>query len=128
MFELDWKRDLGMPTNTNRLLLPALKESTEGDIIVSLERWFIEQFGPRTLGQLARARALENREVADYAIIFRDATPTHIEAFLEGPIAKREMFFLHLGGGHSIGAPSQDLFVATSTSPEEIVSRIRAVL
>lgn len=130
MFELDWKRDLGVPINSNRLLLPALKESTEGDMIKDLERWFIERFGPFALGQMALARAAENREVADYSVVFRDATPEHLKAFWETPslVQKRQMFVLHLGGGTSLGAPAQDLFVALKCTPEEIVTRIGGVL
>lgn len=130
MFELDWKRDLGTPANTNRLLLDALQESTEGDVIKDLERWFIDKFGPYALGNMTRERALANNEVADYCHVFRDSTPEHTTGFL-GPLAKiarRDCLFVHLGSGRTVGPPSIDLFVATACTSEEIIQRIRSVL
>lgn len=130
MFEIDWKRDLCVPSNTNRLMLPALRESTEADVLVSLERWFVDQFGPRALGTIARQRALENREIADYSIVWRDATPTHIDGFWERGlrIAKRDMLFVHLVSGHAIGTPSLDVIVPPGASAEDVVNLIRGVL
>lgn len=67
LFSLDWKRDMASDV-----------ESTERDHIVSLEKWFIEQFGEHELGKLARERCDERNEMADYITVFRDATPYHL--------------------------------------------------
>ena len=129
MFEIDWKRDLCVPSNTNRLMLPALRESTEADVLVSLEKWFIENFGPRALGDIARTRALENREIADYSIVYRDATPTHVEGFWHNAIAKRDMLFVHLVTGFPIASPnSLNVVVPPGASAEDVVNLIRGVL
>lgn len=80
MFELDWKRDMGNPDEVNRIFLPA-GEQTERDIIVSLEKWFIEQFGEKALGMSARQRCDARNEMADYVTVFRDATAKHLEGF-----------------------------------------------
>lgn len=130
MFELDWKTDRCVPANVNKLLLPALKESTEGDAMKNLEAWFISQFGPRALGTMARTRSLENREVADYAIVFRDATPTHLEGFWGRPlIALRDMLIVHLSGiGRPIGPPALDVIVPPNSTPEDVVNLIRGAL
>jgi len=81
MFDMDLKRDFARPRETDKLMLEAISESTESDIIVSLEKWFIETFGEAQLGRMALKRALEVRENFDHTIVFRDATQRHLEAF-----------------------------------------------
>ncbi len=94
MMELDMKRDLGSPRNTNRLVTEAVKESTEQDLIVSLEKWHIETFGEHHLGQLAFKRAMDNRANYEYSYVFRDATVKHLDAFKS--LAPRDMYRMHL--------------------------------
>lgn len=94
MLELDMKRDLGSPSSTNRLVIECVNESTEQDLINSLERWFINQFGDNRLGQLGYLRALENRAISDYTIVFRDATDAHMRAF--AVIAQRDKCVMRL--------------------------------
>jgi hypothetical protein len=95
MLGLDMKRDLGDFSSTNRLVLEALKESTERDLIVSLEKWHIETFGEDALGKLAYKRALDNRTMYEYAYVFRDATTIHVKPFLEN-LRSRDMLFVIL--------------------------------
>lgn len=95
MLGLDMKRDLGDFSSTNRLVLEALKESTERDLIVSLEKWHIEIFGEEALGKLAYKRALDNRSMYEYAYVFRDATAIHVKPFMEN-IKGRDMLFVPL--------------------------------
>lgn len=81
MLELDMKRDLGSPSNTNRLVLETVEECTEQDLINSLERWHIKRFGEDALARIALKRAQYNRANFDYSYVFRDARPIHVEAF-----------------------------------------------
>jgi hypothetical protein len=127
MFELDWKRDLGIPRNSDRLLLPALVESTEGDMIKNLEKWFIDQFGPYALGRMGIARAKNNLEIADYSIVFRDATPLHIEG-AKAMLRPAQSMFVHLGGGTTVGEPAIDVLVPAAESAETVVDLIRKAL
>lgn len=82
MFELDWKRDMGNPKVNNALFLPA-GDQTENDLIVSLEKWFIDQFSETHLGKMARARSDARNAMADYITVYRDATTKHLEGFGE---------------------------------------------
>lgn len=84
MFELDWKRDMGQPSELNKLFIPAGDE-TENDIIVALEAWFTDKFGPHVLGKMAAARSAARNAMADYITIFRDATPAHLVGFNPPP-------------------------------------------
>ncbi len=72
MFELDWKRDAGDPRNVG---------PTERDNIVSLEKWFIEQFGEHRLGNMGRERCIARNMMVDYITVFRDATNAHLIGF-----------------------------------------------
>jgi len=121
------ERDLGVPANVDRLALPALNEATEGDLIVDLEKWYNYHFGEAALGALALKRARENRELADYSIVFRDATPKHVLAFLNSNIAKRDMFFIHLEMMVTIGQGVRELALALATPFHEQMAEIRKV-
>ena len=72
MFELDWKRDMGNPE---------VVSPDTNDMIVSLERWFIDQFGATKLGEMARQRSDARNHMADYITVYRDATANHIIGF-----------------------------------------------
>lgn len=122
MLGLDMKRDLGDFSATNRLVLEALKESTERDLIVSLEKWYIDTFGAERLGELALKRALDNRAMYEYSYVFRDATSIHVKPFME-TIPRRDMLFVHLGGGVSLGGTPES-FVASKSTAEQVVARI----
>lgn len=98
MFDIDWARDMADPKQTNRLMLESIDgESTEHDMLVSLEKWFNENFGERQLGKMALNRMRVNRETFDYPYLFRDATPTHIQAFIaDTSIPRRDMLIVNL--------------------------------
>ena len=81
MFELDWKRDMGNPKVTTEQFSVQAGGQTENDIIVSLEKWFIDEFGDKMLGHFARQRSDARNVMADYITVFRDATPKHLEGF-----------------------------------------------
>jgi hypothetical protein len=95
LLDVDWKRDLGDFTTTNRLVLEAKVESTERDLIVSLEKWFNETFGDDRLGKLALKRALDHREMYEYSYVFRDATRVHVKPFIDR-IKPRDMMIVYL--------------------------------
>jgi len=59
MLELDMRRDLASPSETNRLVVET-GEHTEADLIVSLERWFNNNFDEYFLGKLGHRRAVDN--------------------------------------------------------------------
>ena len=120
-------RDLGAPDETNRLVLPTLLGETESDLIVSLEKWYNSHFGEAALGALALKRARDNRELADYSIVFRDATPKHVLAFLNSNIARRDMLFIHLGTTQQVGGDVKELGIAAGAPFHEQMAEIRRV-
>ena len=94
MFELDWKRDMGNPTMVG---------PTERDQIVSLEKWFIDEFGLHRLGQMALARCNDRNETADYVTVFRDATEPHLEGFdPDDSMSDRQFKIVHLKPEHTV--------------------------
>jgi hypothetical protein len=120
-------RDLGVPATVDRLVLPTLTGETEADLIVSLEKWYNEHFGECALGVLALKRARDNRELADYSIVFRDATHKHVLAFLNSNIPKRDMLFIHLEMMITIGDGVKELALALATPFHEQMAEIRRV-
>lgn len=107
MFDLDWGRDMGNPRDTHRLMLEATDgESTERDIMVSLEKWFIETFGEEQLGKMGLKRMKINRELYQYPYLFRDATPIHIRPFLaDTSIARRDILMVDLTATRGLIGP-----------------------
>lgn len=127
ILDLKIDRDLGVPDKTDRLVLPTLLGETEADLIVSLEKWYNYHFGECALGVLALKRARDNRELADYSIVFRDATPKHVLAFLNSNIPRRDMFFIHLEMMISIGGGVKELPIALAAPFHEQMAEIRRV-
>lgn len=115
MFELNWMRDLADPKETNRLMLESITgEATEQDILVSLERWFIDTFGELQLGRMGLHRMKTNREMFAYPYLFRDATPKHLQPFIADPsIPRRDMLIVWLTSNL---ATSPSIFDAKSIS------------
>lgn len=95
MLELDNRRDLASPSNTNRLVVEADGTQTERDLIMSLEAWFNCQFDPQYLGKLGYKRAVDNHANFEYSILFRDATEEHVKMFLD-KVGWHEMLFVQL--------------------------------
>lgn len=100
MFELDWKRDIGNPKVTTEQFSVEDGGHTAQDLIVSLEKWFIEQFGETKLGKMARQRSDARNAMADYITVFRDATSAHLNGFFPGAvIADRDNRIVNLNTG-----------------------------
>jgi len=97
LLTLDWNRDLGDPRETSELLPDCTTPQTINDLIISLEKWFINRFGLYVLGKRARIRCDERNEIADYVTVFRDATGTDIAAFADIPDRDKHMIklFVH---------------------------------
>lgn len=98
MFDMDWRRDMADPRATNRLMLEALDgESTETDVLISLEKWFNETFGEDQLGKMGLKRMKVNRDLFAYPYLFRDATVKHIQPFLaDTSIPRRDILLVNL--------------------------------
>jgi len=94
LLTLDWSCDLGDPHETNTLLSDCLPPQTMADLIISLEKWFIDQYGVYALGTRARARCDERNEIADYVTVFRDATGADVVAFADIPDRDKHMIKL----------------------------------
>jgi hypothetical protein len=109
MFDLDWKRDMANPRESNRLMLESLSgEDSERDVIVSLEKWFNETFGEAQLGRMGLKRMKINRELFDYPYLFRDATPKHIQPIIaDSSIPRRDILMVFLSSplGIVVGFP-----------------------
>lgn len=82
MHDMDFGIDLGNHT---------VADATR-DEIVSLEKWYVDQYGETTLGQKAYNEAMSTREISDFLIVYRDATWTHLKAFL--PYIKPHQFLI----------------------------------
>lgn len=95
MLELDNRRDLASPSNTNRLVVEADDTQTERDLIMSLEAWFNGKFDEQYLGKLAYKRAAANVANYDYSVLFRDATEEHVKPFLD-QVAWSRLLFVQL--------------------------------
>lgn len=121
MFSIDWKRDMGDSKDTNRLMLEAADgESSEGDIIVSLEKWFNETFGEAQLGKMGLQRMKVNRDMFDYPYLFRDATPVHMQPFLaDDSIPRRDILMVDLSGSRHriVGSVFNVTTIAWDTIP-----------
>lgn len=92
MLELDNRRDLASPSNTNRLVVEADDTQTERDLIMSLERWFNRKFDGQYLGKLAYKRAAANVANYDYSVLFRDATEQHVRPFIDKLVWTKMLF------------------------------------
>lgn len=108
MLELDNRRDLANPSDTDRLVVEAYGTQTERDLIVSLERWWINIFDPQYLGKLGYKRAVANHSHYDYTILFRDATEEHVKVFID-TIPWHKMLFIQL---------AKSLYWASTVRPE----------
>jgi len=79
---------LGLDWNTDQV---------DPDLMTSLEAWYVSEFDEYALGRAARKAANELRSLYDYALVYIDATPKHIQAFLDLPHSR--MCFVHLSPG-----------------------------
>lgn len=117
MHNMDFGTDLGNDKVTD----------ATRDEIVSLEKWYIDQYGETTLGQKAWAEAQEQRAMSDAPIVFRDATWTHLKAFL--PHLKPHQYVVcDLVGGilpPNIAGPDMHLLHFANPTAEDVVHYIR---
>lgn len=131
MFDMDWKSDMASPTETRKLMLESIDgEATEGDILVSLEKWFNETFGEAQLGKMGLKRMKTNRDLFAYPYLFRDATPTHISSFLaDSSLARRDILMVNLVTENPINILAPVLTVnyltwATTPTVEAVIKSI----
>ena|SRR5882757_4226314 len=125
MLELDMRRDLASPSETNRLVVET-GEHTEADLIVSLERWFNNNFDEYFLGKLGHRRAVDNVTHFDYTVLFRDATEAHLKKFIE-KVPWNRMLFVQLADKLYWGSdirPEAQWITAFGWSPEATVKAI----
>lgn len=126
MMELDNYRDLGNPSDTNRLVVESANEQTEQDLIYELERWFRNQFDAQYLGKLGYKRAVDNHANYDYTILFRDASNEHVKPFLF-QVPWHQMLFVQLAEtlywGGTLRPESQ--WIAPKSSVEATIKAIQ---